>query len=281
MSWPAVKRSFSQEQFRQYASELAWPSWRPSRIVWHNTALPTLEMWIKSAREDQEKGLVPGSSRIASLERFFRYDNHWTGCPHLFVANDFIWVMNPLTTPGVHSPSFNTTAIGIEMIGDFAKEDPDSGEGLRVKRNTVFATAVLCAATGIEPTDGVRTSSGSFSGSIFLHKQDPRTTHDCPGYKIAGDKARMVQDAASLLSGGDHSHGSEIAHQRPSHVGTTMVDDLNLRSGPGVMNDVLAVLPRGHSVEVLGEARNGSTPWLHVRTGSGMTGWVSGRYVSV
>jgi hypothetical protein len=38
MAWPAVKREFTQESFRRYVAGLSWPSWRPSKIVWHNTA---------------------------------------------------------------------------------------------------------------------------------------------------------------------------------------------------------------------------------------------------
>ena len=109
--WPAVKRGFSQEAFRDYVESQTWNKWRPNKIVWHNAAAPTLKQWMKSAGDDSVKGLVPGISRIISLERFFKDNNGWSGCPHLFVANDLIWVMNPLTAPGVHSPSWNSASI--------------------------------------------------------------------------------------------------------------------------------------------------------------------------
>lgn len=272
MSWPAVKRSFTQEMFRQYVQELEWRSWRPQKIVWHNTALPTLKQWIVSGDHDREDGMIPGSTRIANLEKYFRFDNKWSGCPHLFVANDFIWVMNPLTSPGVHSPSFNSTSIGIEMVGDYSIEDDESGEGLRVKNNTIFATAVLCTQLGLNPPT-----------SILLHREDPRTTHDCPGVKIARDKLAMIRSVSDLMAGGEHDPSGPaipMPLKPPTRVGTVLTDDLNLRTGPGVASEAVATLQRGFSVEVLGEARNGSTQWLHVRTGGGMTGWVAGRYVS-
>ncbi len=269
MTWPAVKRGFNQESFRLYVESLRWAGWRPSKIVWHNTAAPSLAQWIKSAQADLAKGLQPGISRINSLENFFRDNNHWSGCPHLFVANDFIWVMNPLTAPGVHSPSWNSTSIGIEMIADFDREDPESGEGLKVKNNTIFATAILCSAIGIEPTD-----------SIFWHRQDPKTTHACPGEKIIGDKQSMIESVADLMTGGEHSaQPDEPAPTPPERNGFTTVADLAFRRGPGVDNPSTGSLPIHTRLTILDQAPNGTSTWLKVRSPAGYIGWVAGKFV--
>lgn len=274
--WPATKRNFTQEQFRKYVDVLMWPKWRPSKIVWHNTAAPSLHQWIVSAAADRKKGLIPGESRINSLERFFRHDNGWSGCPHLFIANDYIWEMNSLTAPGVHSPSFNHTAIGIEMIGDFSHEDDDAGEGLKVKNNTIFATALLCAELGLEPKPDV----------ILLHKEDRRTTHDCPGKDIALDKLAMIEDVANLMTGGEHDPAgvaAVISGTTPDwpleRQGITTAKDLNFRRGPGVNNEATGSLPINLRVTVLDTARNGETSWLRVRTPNGHVGWVAGQFV--
>jgi hypothetical protein len=276
MAWPAVKKGFNQSGFARYVKETSWPQWRPSKIVWHNTAAPSLKQWIKSAQEDERKGLVPGLTRIQNLERYFRVNNGWSGCPHLFIANDLIWVMNPLDKPGVHSPSWNSTSIGIEMIGDFASEDDDSGEGLKVKNNTIFATALLCELLGLNP-----------HGVIFLHKEDPRTTHDCPGKNIAQDKKAMIMAVADLMEGGEHDAeevGQVIAGQEPpdkpvAKIGMVLVNDLNMRVGPGVANSIRGVLNKGQSIEIQGEAKNGTTTWLYVKTPGNYYGWVSGHFV--
>lgn len=275
MSWPAVKRNFSQDSFAAYVKTLAWVRWRPSAVVWHNTAAPSLKQWIKTAGEDSAKGLIPGTSRIRNLEMFFRDNNHWSGCPHLFIANDFIWVMNPLTEPGVHSPSWNNIAIGIEMVGDFSSEDDDAGEGLRVKNNTIFATALLCATLGIDP-----------GSKIWLHKQDPKTTHDCPGKDIAQDKEEMIEATRALMGGGEHQpdlvaqviSGGELPKQEVLHKVQTVVNNLSFRSGPGVLNPARSELPKGVILAVLDEAANGATAWLKVQTPAGHIGWVAQRY---
>jgi hypothetical protein len=261
--WPAIKKDFSQEAFRSYVKSLTFNQWRPTKIVWHNTAAPTLKQWIKSADEDARNGKAPGISRIQSLERFFKDNNGWSGCPHLFIANDRIWVMNPLTAPGVHSPSWNGTSIGIEMIGDFSVEDDDFGEGLKVKNSTIHATAVLCSALGIDPKT-----------QIFLHKQDPKTTHDCPGEHIARDKQPMIESVIDLMDGGEHHPQNEEAPQVAERAVVTTADNLNFRIGPSVLSEARSQLPKGVNLTVLDSA----TGWLKVKTPAGYIGWVAGRY---
>lgn len=196
MSWPAVKRAFHPEEFALYLKTISWPAWRPNKIIWHNTGAPSLAQWQQTAAQDKAKGIQPGLTRIKNLEVYFRDQNHWSGAPHLFIAPDVIWVFNPLNAPGVHSPSFNASSIGIEMVGDFEKEDDETGDGLKVKNNCIFATAELCKAIGIDPT--IR--------SILLHKEDPKTTHDCPGIHIARDKLAMVSSVLSLVNGNHTDH---------------------------------------------------------------------------
>lgn len=272
MTWPAVKSYFSQELFGAYIKTLSWPAWRPSKIVWHNTAAPSLEQWQKSAEADRAKGLVPGITRIKNLETYFRDQNHWSGAPHLFIAPDFIWVFNPLTSPGVHSPSFNTTSIGIEMVGDFAREDDGTGDGLRVKNNTIYATAMLCSTIGIDPSSGeVDAKTGVATGAIFIHKQDLKTKHDCPGEHIARDKQAMILAVAGLMDGGEHNDAS---HEITGCSVVTTVEGLNIRKGPGVSNPVVKTIPKGTKLTVIGEAKNGSTGWLNVGIG-----WVAASYV--
>jgi len=279
--WPSINAEYTQENFRRRVSDLSWSKWRPSKIVWHNTAAPTLAQWIKSADQDRANGLVPGITRIRNLEAFFRDNNHWSGCPHLFIANDFIWEMNVLTSPGVHSPSWNGTSIGIEMIGDYDTEQADSGEGLKVKQNTIFATAILCSAIGLEPTSGEVDARHNTSGTIFLHKQDWKTTHDCPGKHMADDKTEMIAEVAGLMVGGDaHDIGTPGLTPTPRNCITT-IDGLSFRRGPGVTNESTGTLPKGTKLIILAEAPNGADTWYQAKTPAGYIGWVSGRYVQI
>lgn len=278
MAWPAIKKNYTQENFRQRVDGLMWPRWRPSMIVLHNTAAPTNAQWHETEVKDRAAGRIPGITRINSLESYFKNDQHWSGAPHLFIPDDFIWEFNPLTEPGVHSPSWNHLAIGIEMVADFDREDDDSGLGLKVRQNAVFATAMLCATLGLDPKTAVK-----------LHKEDPKTTHACPGKDFADDRAAVIAEIEALMPGGDLAEhhiavplGSMPAPApKPERHGLVLVSDLNIRRGPGVTNESMGRLPKGLDVAVLDSAANGTTAWLKVRSPSGFIGWVAGSFVKI
>jgi hypothetical protein len=94
---------------------------------------------------------------------------------------------------GVHSPSWNKLALGIEMLGDYEKEAFDGARGLKVRNNAVEAIATLSAVLGIAPD------------TMRLHREDPLTTHACPGKNVK--KLEVIQEVQELLikrHGGEH-----------------------------------------------------------------------------
>ncbi len=176
-----IGKGFTPDQFADYVSTLSFNAWRPQFVVLHNTALPTLAQWHS----------VPGQNRMANLERYYRDTMNWSAGPHLFVADDLIWVFTPLTVAGVHSPSWNLISWGVEMVGDFSKEAFVSPQ----KDNVIRALATLHSAMGLDPQ------------TLRLHKEDPKTTHICPGANIA--KNDVIQETFAALSGsqGEHTPG--------------------------------------------------------------------------
>lgn len=182
--WPAVKKLFSPPQFEEFVHKLAYPKtpasfgWQPKPefIVVHNTAEPSLAQWAK----------LGGLQRIKNLESYYKNDQKWSGGPHLFVAPEGIWLFNALEYPGVHSPSWNRVAFGVEMVGDYDTEDfnAQSGASATVRAYSVQALAVLSAKFSFDST------------SLRLHKEDPKTTHECPGKTVhKGDLVQAVHDA--------------------------------------------------------------------------------------
>ncbi len=59
--------------------------------------------------------------------------------------------------------------------------------------------------------------------------------------------------------------------------GAIVLDDLNLRDGPGLEYDIIAVLPAGAAVEITGAASDGWYPVVY----DDLAGWVSGVYLAV
>ena len=170
-----VGTAFSPADFDSYCHGLQWSAWRPSFIVVHNTQIPSLAQ--------RKNGLT--KQHILDLEKFYRDTQKWKAGPHLFVDDKQIWVFTPLTVSGTHSPSWNKVALGVEMLGDFEKEPFDSGRGLEVRRNSVAAVATLCGILGLDPQ------------TIRLHREDPLTTHACPGKNVR--KLEIIQDVQDLL----------------------------------------------------------------------------------
>jgi len=169
-----IGEGFAPDDFDAYVGSVAFGAWRPQFVVLHNTASPTLSEWHN----------VPGSQRMQNLQHFYRDVNQWSAGPHLFVADDLIWVFTPLNVSGVHSPSWNSISWGVEMVGDYATE-PFGGA---VRTNAIRALATLHATLGLDPN------------ALKLHKEDPRTTHICPGQNV--DKSDIIHGVLQQMASG-------------------------------------------------------------------------------
>jgi hypothetical protein len=179
-----VGKSFTAADFATYVQTVQLLSWRPQFVVLHNTYIPTLADWHN----------IPGEQRMLNLQTYYRDTQHWSAGPHLFVADDLIWVFTPLDTPGVHSPSWNAISWGVELVGDYSSEDFDPG----VQDNAASALAALHALAGIPPD------------TLKLHKEDPKTTHkNCPGANVTKDDViAMVFAALADSARGEHTPGA-------------------------------------------------------------------------
>ena len=137
--------------------------WKPSFVVLHNTANPTIAEWHGAS----------GADRMKNLASYYRDHLGWHAGPHLFVADDLIWVFTPLTVPGINTPSWNDVSWGVEMVGNYQIESFTAGKGVKVRDNAVYAVAVLSKRIGLD------------SHSMKLHHEDPKTTHKgCPGVNV-------------------------------------------------------------------------------------------------
>lgn len=164
-----VGKSFTPETFKAYVDTLNFDDWKPDFIVLHNTGEPCLK--------NRPNGLT--YQHILGLEDFYKNEQGWSAGPHLFIDDHQIWAFTPLTTTGVHSPSWNSESWGIEMLGDYDTEEFDSGRGALVGANASSAIAILSKAAGIDPS------------TMRLHREDPKTTHHCPGDNV--DKDAFIQ----------------------------------------------------------------------------------------
>jgi hypothetical protein len=75
-------------------------------------------------------------------------------------------------------------------VGDFSKEAFASPQ----KDNVIRALATLHSALGLDPN------------TLKLHKEDPETTHICPGANVS--KADVIALTIAALEGGEHTPGA-------------------------------------------------------------------------
>ena len=187
-----VGEGFTALEFEAYVRTITFDKWRPQFVVLHNTGDPTFAEWHS----------VPTSQRLKGLESYYRDDQGWSGGPHLFVADDKIWVFTPLTTPGVHSPSWNAVSWGVEIVGDYDHELFRSD----VRANVIAALATLHMAVGLDPQ------------TLRLHKDDPKTTHKyCPGTRVSkADIMKALEEALFVEAPGEHLPGRTARTPRPA-----------------------------------------------------------------
>ena len=166
MSFSAVGLSWDIHSFRQYLQGVNRPSWAKS-VTLHHTAAPSLAQ--------RPSGLT--DQHVLNIRDFYQRQLGWRSGPQLFVDDKRIMGMTPITERGVHAVSFNSSSIGIEVLGDYDSEDPRSGRGYAAWNVAAETTMEILYWLGLEPT----------SKTVLFHRDDPRTSKTCPGKKVSKD----------------------------------------------------------------------------------------------
>jgi hypothetical protein len=169
-------RVMSVADFERYVAGLKLTDWTPEFVVLHNTAAPTSTQWKSTSIQTRLKNLTSYYSGLG-----------WHGGPHLFVDDQGVCLFTPLTVRGVHSPSWNGVAWGIEMVGDYDTESFDTGFGLAVRKNAEHVLAALLRKIGKPVTPD----------TLRLHYEDRKTTHACPGKHVK--KAEVLAEVTALM----------------------------------------------------------------------------------
>jgi len=166
MAFENVGLVWTPESLAHYLSSIEKPNWCKA-ITLHHTAAPSLAQ--------RPKGLL--LQHIENLRHFYQDDKKWSAGPHLFIDDDQIFGMCDLRRKGVHAVSFNSMAIGIEVLGDYDSEDPLSGRGLNCWTTAATTTRILLNWLGLSAN----------KDTVLFHRDDPTTKKSCPGNKVKKD----------------------------------------------------------------------------------------------
>lgn len=147
-----VNQCLSLDQFKDYVTKYNFGRLKPSKIVVHHTWRPTVEQW-------------QGQKSINGLKTFYE-GKGWRSGPHLFVADDGIWLFTPMDTMGTHAGVGNSNSIGIEVVGDY---DVEKWAG-KTKDNALGVIKALMTQLNLN-TEAVK-----------FHND--YSTKSCPGHSI-------------------------------------------------------------------------------------------------
>lgn len=162
MSIP-IKCKLSLEEFKKYIKNYNFGTKPPKFMVIHHTWKPEKDDWN-------------GIKTIHALDKYYRKLG-WNGKgPHLFIADDGIWLFTPMYEVGIHAGSGNGSinhpdgySLGIEVVGNYDNE-VWSGE---TKKNALGVILALQEQLSI-PTIKIK-----------FHRHYSKKT--CPGKKITED----------------------------------------------------------------------------------------------
>ena len=136
-------RVMTAEEFMHYVEGLEFPAPLPTRIFLHHTWKPTRADWcghdtIMAMKGHYERQLLKDSQG--------RVHEGWDAGPHLFIADDGIWLFSDLRYDGVGVYGQNYRSRHIEMVGNYDDELP-SGATLE---NTIVALGILHERLGLD-----------------------------------------------------------------------------------------------------------------------------------
>ena len=148
-----VNKKLNLSQFEDYVKDKYFGTLPANKLVIHHTWKPTKAQWT-------------GQSSIIGLKRYYE-GKGWSAGPHLFIADDGIWLFTDMQKDGIHAGAGNHRSIGIEVVGNY---NDKVWTGATYK-NTIGAIKVLMKRLKIKES------------GVKFHR-DYNSTKSCPGWAI-------------------------------------------------------------------------------------------------
>jgi len=177
-----LNKKFTIQEFVNYLNKKHFGNTPPFSLVIHHTWKPKIKDW-------------KGQSTILGLKKYYE-NKGWSAGPHIFVADDGIWLFTDMYSVGIHAGTGNATyvhkdgrtykgysvpssirdyfnfklqsySIGIEIVGDYDNKIWSDN----IKRNALYCIKSLQLRLDIS------------NENIFFHRDFSQKT--CPGKAIS------------------------------------------------------------------------------------------------
>lgn len=172
---PFINRRLTIEEWKRYVAAYDFGRLAPSRLVLHHTVRPDEQSWA-------------GLTSMRGMQRYYA-GKGWPAGPHIFVAEDGIWLATPMRMIGVHAGSGNGSlaegwySIGLEMVGYFDTRLPREATW----RHALAVMGELSRRLRIPPRQ-----------LISFHR-DYTNVKSCPGWAIT--KEWVWREVEAYLAG--------------------------------------------------------------------------------
>jgi hypothetical protein len=147
-----INKCLTLSEFRDYVKTYDFGTEPANKLVIHHTWRPTKKEW-------------KGEKSILAMKGHYERKG-WKAGPHLFIANDGIWLFSPMRRDGVHASKLNRRSIGIEVVGNYNSE--------------VWSGRTKVNALGV--IKGILERLSLTENNIYFHSDV--STKTCPGKAI-------------------------------------------------------------------------------------------------
>jgi len=195
------------KEFVSFCEGLEFGPPLPTRVFLHHTWRPTLADWrgldsILAMKAYYEKQQWTDSSG--------HVHEGWTAGPHIFVAEDGIWLFSDLRHDGVGVYGHNYRSRHIEMVGNYDNKLPSGA----VLDNTIAVLGILHERLGLE------------IGDLNFHRDF--STKTCPGSAV--QKSWIIPQVESWIA--DYRASQEADQSTLRQALVRMIKDLLVASHP-------------------------------------------------
>lgn len=228
-----VGKALTLAEFDVYLQTYNFGTIPPDWVILHHTAIPTVAQWTANEvglMRDQVK--VKRLRQVTGIKNYYQNTLHWNAGPHIFVDDQFVYLMTPMDTIGIHARDGNSTksngrlhySIGIEVIGDYTvtRWSPSTAQ-------TVAGTV----ARLLRRLKNFKLVDGRVPGTIDAHRHHGKPA--CPGDAIQPEYyLPLFQKAYDTLTD---------SAQQPHHY--TAKANANIRRGATTRQAPVTILQKG------------------------------------
>lgn len=207
-----VNKCLQLDEFERYVEAYEFTKPVMNKLVVHHTYIPTKVQWN-------------GQHSINGLRSYYERKG-WRAGPHLFVAEDGIWLFSPMNKMGIHAGAGNWRSIGIEVVGNY---DTKKWSG-KTKENALGVIRILMKKLGLKDEQ------------IRFHREFSHKS--CPGWAITKEWLFQELNEETLPDWGVVAHNKTVKEIWEASKKKKYLSDKSKFNQPVTKGELMIILAR-------------------------------------